>query len=147
LIDFLKKAKKSLNIPVSVDIYGFNSWYHFGNWIGQDMEELSHVVDIICPMVYPSHFGNRFYHDIDREARPYRIVHDGAMRSMHMINRSAGIRPYLQAFNVLSPTWGPGYIALQIEASNNSGCSGYTLWNANGDYTVPYSALKDKRRK
>ena len=147
LIDFLKKAKECLTIPVSVDIYGFNSWYHFGNWIGQDMEELSCVVDVICPMVYPSHFGNRFYSSIDKRMRPYRIVLDGGLRGMQMINRSACIRPYLQAFNLLSPTWGPEYINLQVSAAEESGCSGFTLWNANGDYTVPYSAMSNKRKK
>ncbi len=142
LIDFLRRAKLSLNIPVSVDIYGFNSWYYFGNRIGQDMEEMSHIVDAICPMVYPSHFGNRFYHHIETKLRPYRIVKDGAVRSMLMADNSVCLRPYLQAFNLLSPTWGPGYITYQVNASKESGCSGYTLWNANGDYNVPYSALK-----
>ena len=142
LIDFLRSAKLSLKIPVSVDIYGFNSWYYFGNWIGQDMEELSHVVDAICPMVYPSHFGNKFYYHIEKNLRPYRIVKDGAVRAMQMADKSVCLRPYLQAFNLLSPTWGPGYILYQINASKESSCSGYTLWNAKGDYTVPYSALK-----
>jgi hypothetical protein len=142
LIDFLKKAQNSLTIPVSVDIYGFNSWYYFGNWIGQDMEELSYVVDVICPMVYPSHFGNRFYSKIDRKSRPYRIVYDGGLRAMNMVNRSVSIRPYLQAFNLLSPTWGPDYISSQINAAKKSGCSGYTLWNAKADYSVSYKALK-----
>ncbi len=142
LIDFLKKAKKCLTIPVSVDIYGFNSWYYVGNWIGQDMEELSHVVDVICPMVYPSHFGSRFYNDVSRDIRPYNIVYDGARRALQLIDTSSCIRPYLQAFNLLSPTWGPDYIMKQVNASKESGCSGYTLWNANGDYSVPYKALK-----
>ncbi|HNX24233.1 MAG TPA: putative glycoside hydrolase [Spirochaetota bacterium] len=142
LIDFLRSAKSSLKIPVSIDIYGFNSWYYFGNWIGQDMEELSHVVDAICPMVYPSHFGNKFYSHIEKSLRPYRIVKDGAIRGMQMADKSVSLRPYLQAFNLLSPTWGPEYILYQINASKESGCSGYTLWNAKGDYTVPYSALK-----
>ena len=142
LIDFLKKAKNSLTIPVSVDIYGFNSWYYFGNWIGQDMEELSYVVDVICPMVYPSHFGNRFYTKIDSRKRPYRIVYDGGIRSGLMVNRSVHIRPYLQAFNLISPHWGPDYISCQVNAAKASGCSGYTLWNARADYSVSYQALK-----
>ncbi|HPS56505.1 MAG TPA: putative glycoside hydrolase [Spirochaetota bacterium] len=142
LIDFLKKAQDSITIPVSVDIYGFNSWYYFGNWIGQDMEELSYVVDVICPMVYPSHFGNRFYSKIDSRTRPYRIVYDGGLRAMLMVNRSVSIRPYLQAFNLLSPTWGPDYIRCQINAARKSGCGGYTLWNAKTDYSVSYKALK-----
>ncbi len=142
LIDFLNQARHSLNIPISVDIYGFNSWYYFGNWIGQDMEELSHVVDAICPMVYPSHFGNRFYYHIEKSLRPYRIVKDGGTRGVQMSDKSVCVRPYLQAFNLLSPTWGPEYIMYQINGSKESGCSGYTLWNAKGDYTIPYSALK-----
>ena len=142
LIDFLKKAKLSLNIPVSVDIYGFNSWYYFGNVIGQDMEDLSHIVDAICPMVYPSHFGNRFYNHIERSLRPYSIVKDGGVRGSEIADNSVCLRPYLQAFNFLSPTWGPEYILYQINGSKESGCNGYILWNAKGDYSVPYAALK-----
>jgi len=142
LIDFLTRAKLSLKIPVSVDIYGFNSWYYFGNLIGQDMEELSHVVDAICPMVYPSHFGNKFYYHFEKSIKPYRIVKDGGIRGVQMADKAVCIRPYLQAFNLLSPTWGTDYILHQIKASKESECNGYTLWNANGDYEVPYSALK-----
>ncbi len=142
LIDFLRRAKEALNIPVSIDIYGFNSWYNGGNWIGQDMEELSYIVDAICPMVYPSHFGNRFYRYIDRKIRPYKIIKDGGVRGTQIADKSVSIRPYLQAFNLMSPTWGPEYIRFQINGSKESGCSGYTLWNANGDYTVSLTALK-----
>jgi len=145
LIDFLKKGKQSLKIPVSVDIYGFNSWYYFGNMIGQDMEDLSYTVDVICPMVYPSHFGSFFYKKYDQKTRPYKIVKDGGIRSIKMVNNRTLIRPYIQGFNLMSPTWGPGYIKDQIKASEESGCSGYTIWNANGDYDVPFKALKDRK--
>lgn len=144
LIDFLKKAKHSLNIPVSVDIYGFNSWYYFGNMIGQDMEDLSWTVDVICPMVYPSHFGGRFYGKYNQSVRPYRLLLDGGIRAMKMVNRRILLRPYIQGFNLMSPTWGPGYIRDQIKGAGESGCSGYTIWNAKGDYDVPYKALKEK---
>ncbi len=144
LIDFLKKAKHSLNIPVSVDIYGFNSWYYFGNMIGQDMEDLSWTVDVICPMVYPSHFGGSFYRKYSQSVRPYRLLHDGGIRAMKMVNRRILLRPYIQGFNLMSPTWGPGYIRDQIKGARESGCSGYTIWNAKGDYDVPYKALKEK---
>lgn len=145
LIDFLKKGKQSLKIPVSVDIYGFNSWYYFGNMIGQDMEDFSNTVDVICPMVYPSHFGSSFYKKYDHKIRPYKIVRDGGIRGMKMLNRRTLLRPYIQGFNLMSPTWGPGYIIDQIKASEESGCSGYTIWNANGDYDIPFKALKEKK--
>ena len=59
--DFLQQARKEAGVPVSIDIYGFNAWYRFGNLIGQDIQFLSRFVDAIYPMVYPSHFGAAFY--------------------------------------------------------------------------------------
>ena len=47
LAAFLLEAKNRLNVPVSVDIYGFNVWYRFGNIIGQDAEKLSESNNIL----------------------------------------------------------------------------------------------------
>lgn len=142
LTDFLMKCKESLHVPISTDIYGFNSWYHFGNSIGQDMEAFSRIVDVICPMVYPSHFGPRFYSWEPHESRPYRIVHDGGIRGRRLVGDSVVIRPYLQAFNMMSPTWGPGYIRRQVEGAEKSGCSGFTFWNARGEYGTVEQAFR-----
>lgn len=144
LADFLKTARKEISVPISVDVYGFNAWYHYGNIIGQDIEEFARHTDIICPMVYPSHFGNRFYKSGPREQRPYRIVYESGRRSRLLTNDTVIIRPYLQAFRLLSPTWGPGYINAQIRASRDSGCSGFIFWNANGDYKMVMRALPHK---
>jgi len=135
-MDFLRRIKDSLNIPVSVDIYGFNSWYHFNDTIGQDIEEFSYIVDAISPMVYPSHYGMRFYSSISHSERPYRIVYDGGKRAVEIVNDRVVLRPWLQAFNLLSPTWGPGYIVSQVQGSRLSGCTGFLFWNAKGDYTI-----------
>jgi hypothetical protein len=134
ITDFLRRAVDELNVPVSVDIYGFNSWYHSGNWIGQDMEEFSRVVDVISPMVYPSHFGSRFYSRMPHAERPYHIIYDGGARAVRLIRNRAVIRPYLQAFNMMSPTYGPAYIRDQVRGAEESGCRGYIFWNAKGEY-------------
>lgn len=141
LADFLQRARNSLTVPISTDIYGFNSWYSFGNWIGQDMEEFSRIVDVISPMVYPSHFGNRFYMKGERALRPYRIVHDGGKRAVAIADSGIVIRPYLQAFKMMSPTWGPGYILNQVRGARESGCSGFTFWNARGEYKTVSKAF------
>ncbi len=140
LMDYLQKAKSVIDTPISVDVYGFNGWYHFGNWIGQDVEGFSHIVDIICPMVYPSHFGNRFLMKGARSERPYRIVHASGIRSS-MLSGKAHIRPYIQAFRMMSPTWGTEYITSQIQASIDSKCEGYTFWHAAGEYSIIEKAL------
>lgn len=144
LADFLTRARNALTVPISTDIYGFNSWYSFGNWIGQDMEEFSRIVDVISPMVYPSHFGRRFYMKGKRELRPYRIVHDGGKRAVDIAAPETVIRPYLQAFRMMSPTWGTGYILNQVRGARESGCSGFTFWNARGKYSVVEKAFQKK---
>lgn len=140
LTDFLSRARSELTANISTDIYGFNAWYRFGNWIGQDMEDFSRHVDVICPMVYPSHFGGSFYMKGERSMRPYRIVRDSGIRAYNICD-TAIIRPYLQAFNYLSPTWGPDYINNQIKGARESNCSGYTFWNAAGNYEMVSRAL------
>lgn len=135
LVDFLEQAKSELGLPISVDVYGFNAWYHFGNWIGQDIEEFAQHVDVICPMVYPSHFG-RFFMRKPREQRSYSLVFTTGKRALAILGKGVVIRPYIQAFNFLSPTWGTGYLINQARASIDSGCSGFTFWNALGDYRM-----------
>ncbi|MDY6968795.1 MAG: putative glycoside hydrolase [Spirochaetota bacterium] len=140
--DFLIQAKRNIDAPISVDIYGYNAWYHFGNWIGQDLEAFSEIVDVICPMVYPSHFGKSFYMKGPREKRPYRIVYNSGKRALMLMTGKAALRPYLQAFKMYSPTWGKGYIKNQVQGASESGCSGYTFWNARGDYKILRKALQ-----
>lgn len=141
LADFLQRAKQTLSIPVSTDIYGFNSWYSFGNWIGQDMEEFARIVDVISPMVYPSHFGNLFYMNGPRAERSYRIVYDGGQRALAITNNSTYMRPYIQGFKLFSPTWGPEYIKNQAKAALDSKCDGFIFWNAAGDYAMVEKGL------
>ncbi len=134
--DFLERAKRALPVPLSVDIYGFNAMYRFGNWIGQDVEEIASIADTVCPMVYPSHFGGRYYRRFPGDGHPYRIVLDSGIRARLISGDGAPIRPYIQAFKMLSPTWGPGYIRSQLAGVLESGVSGYTFWNAKGEYEM-----------
>lgn len=143
--DFLAAAKHELRVPVSADIYGLNAWYRFGNRIGQNIEEIAEIVDVVCPMVYPSHFGGRFYGRFSHRERPYRIIRESGRRAVLFAESRALIRPYLQAFSLLSPTWGPEYIRDQVRAAADSGCSGFSLWNANADYAMSRAALGNKK--
>lgn len=139
--DFLKQADKKIKISISADIYGFNAWYRFGNTIGQDMEEMSFIVDSICPMIYPSHFGNRFLHEKDASHRTYRIINESCRRGLRYTESRSAIRPYLQAFRLMSPDWGTGYITRQIQGARDAGVDGYIFWNAAGDYDVVREAI------
>ncbi len=142
---FLRSARKSLSAPISVDVYGITAWYRFGNRIGQDFEAISEYADVLCPMVYPSHFGTKFFSaGVSRDRLPHVLVLESGLRAKMLAGRNVVIRHYLQAFNLLSPTWGPGYILTQIEAARMGGSDGYTFWNAGGDYSMVKKALEKK---
>ena len=142
--DFLQQARRETGVPVSVDIYGFNAWYRFGNIIGQDIQFLSRFVDVICPMIYPSHFCASFYSRYPVADKPYYIVKDSTIRSIYLSSKRAVIHGWLQDFNYLSPTWGPDYILKQIKAVDDGGAYSWSLWNPAGDHSMSDRALSGK---
>jgi hypothetical protein len=142
--DFLQQARRETGVPVSIDIYGYNAWYRFGNLIGQDIEFLSRFVDCICPMVYPSHFGSSFYKRYPAAEQPYRIVRDSALRSIYLSHNRTVIRLWIQDWNYLSPTWGPEYIRSELKGVNDGGGDSYSFWNPSGDHSMADRALGGK---
>lgn len=146
LADFLQRAQNIISKPISADIYGFNAFYVFGNIIGQDVEVFSEYVDAVSPMVYPSHYGSRFFKKGLRSERPYRIVYANTLRARYLSNYQVRMRPYIQAFNLLSPTWGTGYIKNELKAINDSKANGYIFWNASGDYSTVIKAMKSNSK-
>ena len=92
---FLALARERVEVPISTDLFGFNSWYRAGNFIGQDIEVLSEYVDVISPMFYPSHFPNHFLDDRGYTERAYAIYEAGVRRAQRMV-RGAGVHPALR---------------------------------------------------
>lgn len=134
IAQFLRSAKKTLSVPVSVDVYGFTVWYEFGQWLGQDIETMASIADVLCPMVYPSHYGRKFFEGSIDAGDYYAIVTESISRAL--MKSQATVRPYLQAFNMLSPGWGYEYIQKQIKGVRDAGADGYILWNAGRDYGI-----------
>lgn len=142
--DFLQAARKEAGVPISIDIYGFNAWYRFGNLIGQDIQFLSRFVDAIYPMVYPSHFGASFYTRYYNNERPYMIVRDSTIRSIYHSRGRTVIRLWIQDWNYNSPTWGPEYILKQVQGVHDGGGKSYSFWNPAGDHSMADKAFSGK---
>jgi len=143
LESFLVLARERISIPISTDLYGFNSWYRMGNWIGQNLEMVSEYVDVVSPMFYPSHFPSQFLKEMSYLDRAEWIYREGTRRSQSIAAGRALIRPYVQAFliggelRMDAPTY-TEYLLRQLKGSREA--SGFTLWNASNRYymvTVP----------
>lgn len=148
LESFLVLARESIDIPVSTDLYGFNCWYRMGNWNGQNIEMISHYVDVISPMYYPSHFPNGFLSEMSYLDRAEEIYREGSRRSSLIAGERSIIRPYIQAF-----LYGPelemeeeeftSYLNRQVIGTEASNASGFSLWNASNRYYMVNESFKE----
>ena len=147
LESFLRRVRGSIHIPISTDLYGFNSWHRMGNWIGQSIEMLADYVDVISPMFYPSHFPIEFMADMDYLERARQIYKEGTTRAASIVGNRSIIRPYVQAFLIgqeleMTSLEYSRYLVEQIEGTLSAPSSGFTLWNASNRYYMVRTNLK-----
>jgi len=139
LLAFLQKAKSLLSlygIPLSLDVFGVVAWQEKLDIksTGQDLKILSQAADVLSPMLYPSHFGNAFGGIKKPADHPYHFLLQGCARLKKIIPKSVIIRPWIQAFKWRVSNYGPKYITEQIRATNDTGYTGFLMWNAANKY-------------
>jgi hypothetical protein len=149
LESFLIKAREVITVPISTDLYGFNSWHRMGNWNGQNIEMVCDYVDVIAPMFYPSHFARDFLGTIPYLERARQIYRDGTERAFSIAGNRSIIRPYVQAFLIgtecaMTETQYSEYLKKQLRGTLSAPSSGYTLWNAANDYYMVTFSLEDE---
>ncbi|MCT4508608.1 MAG: SH3 domain-containing protein [Tepidibacter sp.] len=142
---FLKYARENIspeNVYISADIFGLVGSVPNDMGLGQYWEAVSGVVDYVCPMMYPSHYGNTVYGLDVPDAHPYETVFQSAKDSVYRnrrVDNPATIRPWIQDFTA---SWVKGNIKYdraevrqQIKALNDNGIDEYILWNAGNRYS------------
>jgi hypothetical protein len=135
---FLSRARAEITIPIGIDVFGFNGWYRM-SYLGQDIALLARYVDVISPMLYPSHFPREFLGNADYLDWAEQIYREGVARGRRITDEHVIIRPYIQAFLIGGelefelPTY-TDYLKRQIRGSVHGGASGFTLWNNSGRY-------------
>ena len=136
LVSFLSYARKNIDSPIGIDIYGANGWYRSGTRTGQDVELMSNYVDVICPMFYPSHFEQDFLEYPPVTERPYRIYFYGSYRNTVIGRNRIIVRPWVQAFylNVRYDRayYNKNYVQREIYGVRDGLNRGYMYWNNSG---------------
>jgi hypothetical protein len=105
--------------------------------IGQQWEKMADAVDVILPMVYPSHFIPGNYGLRSPNAAPYRTIKrsmEDAVRRSKPLQNAAIIRPWLQAFTLGPPKYTPAHVRAQIEAVYDAGLTEWVLWSPGSNY-------------
>ena len=144
--DFLSTARDSLhsyNVKISADLYGIMAWGRMEDLAltGQHVPTIAKMVDVICPMIYPSHFGPGFEGIRRPGDEPEYFIGEGTRRFVDLAAGEAEIRPWLQAFPYRVSNYDGGYISSQILTSRDSGGAGWCLWNPACQYQVALGVL------
>ncbi|MBD3156478.1 polysaccharide deacetylase family protein [Candidatus Peregrinibacteria bacterium] len=138
--DFIVKVHDRIRpyeSKLSLDVYGVIAWNdgYDARSTGQRMECLGPYIDVVYPMVYPSHFGPGFAGFDKPGDHPYYFV-DESIRLFQelLVETDTEIRPWIQAFAWGVSDYGWWYVEEQIKAANDRGVKGYALWNASNRY-------------
>jgi hypothetical protein len=150
IANFLDRAYAQIHpsgVMLSLDVFGVMAWQRPVDLshTGQDIVAMAKHCDVLSPMIYPSHFFG-----MDGIAHPGDAPEHFIGESMDrfkLITKDSNvvIRPWLQAFAWRTKTYSPEYIKIQIEVAKREGGVGFLFWNANNDYSKPYTAMPEMR--
>ena len=145
---FVERAYKELKptgVLISADVYGIMAWAQpiDVKITGQLLEDMAKHVDVLCPMVYPSHFNNGFAGIANPADSPYLFVHKGvSLLQKKVKGTDVVIRPWLQAMPYKVSRFTPRYVTEQIRASHDTQAVGWLLWNAQNKYDIAFAGAK-----
>ncbi|MGH9486940.1 MAG: putative glycoside hydrolase [Terriglobales bacterium] len=147
ITNFLRRAQQALRptgVRISVDVYGVMGWTQAVDLqaTGQNVATLAKYCNVICPMIYPSHFFHHFDGYADPSAHPRHFIRAG-MDKFEKLTRGENviIRPWLQAFAWRTRSFSPGYIREQVEVEHAMHGGGFMMWNAGNRYQVLDQAM------
>lgn len=138
--DFLSYARRELagwGVKVSADVFGLTCSAKDDLGIGQVFSEIAEQVDVICPMVYPSHYYPGSYRLANPDRNPYetvlRSLSDARQKVTGINNQKVIIRPWLQDFS-LKNTYQERELRAQVKAVYDAGCDEWIFWNPSNRY-------------
>jgi hypothetical protein len=145
-LGFLRDELKPIGMRVTADVFGYTATDTTEMGIGQRWEMFIDQVDVVLPMVYPSHFARNSYQIAHPNAHPYETL-DHAFKDM--IARSAPfpnaakIIPWYQDFTLGPPRYKAPQIRAQKQAGYDNGFPSWILWNPKSNYTL--AALEPRK--
>ncbi len=136
-LETARAALKPLGVQLSVDVFGLVAWKTVDFGVGQLVETIAPHVDVICPMLYPSHFPTGFLGKKNPGDYPLEIM----ASSMQRLNRRTAttIRPWVQGF-----WYKPEDINAQFDGLSQAQTGGWSVWNPSGNYSTTYDALAQR---
>lgn len=138
-LGFIRRAVKPLPMRVTADVFGLTATDTTDMGIGQKWEMFVDQVDVVLPMVYPSHFAPGTYKLRNPNAHPYQTIDNAlkdAVERTKPISGAAKIIPWYQDFTLGPPHYYAEHIRAQKKAGYDNGFPSWILWNPKSNYTI-----------
>jgi hypothetical protein len=149
LAEFLKEARArnaKLGVRTTADIFGLVTTVGGALEVGQKWEPMVQSVDVVLPMVYPSHYPHGSFGIGSPNAEPYEVIHTaisrGRVRNEAIGLKGQRVRPWLQAFTLGAPKYGAAELEQEKKAVYDSGYESLVLWNPGSQYDPFVPALE-----
>lgn len=142
ILTFLEKVRDEIGkeVEIGVCVFGFAVWYSLRRE-GQDVEKMGEYIDVVYPMLYPSHFGWNFKREMSEYWRNYWIYFDSVNEAVKKLPSRVKIIPFVQGFSLQAESFDDKYIFAQIDGTLSAGADGFAIWNARGDYSISWTPL------
>jgi hypothetical protein len=146
--NFLGRAREAIapyKVPLAVDVFGVMAWASERDYdsTGQRLDKMARYVDVMYPMLYPSHFDKGFEGYKNPADEPYYFMHEGCRRVVREVKDSnIKVIPWIQGFKLRATNFNEDYILKQKKALEDVGLKSFLVWNAGNDYSVTWNAFK-----
>ena len=150
LQEFLRAACKRINAAgarCTADVFGLVTQIRGPLEIGQQWEKISPAVEVVLPMTYPSHYPRGSFGLPRPNADPERVLQVANAKAHDRdialgITQPEHVRPWLQAFTLGKPAYGPAELEAQKRGVYAAGYDGWVLWNPGSKYEIYLPALE-----
>lgn len=143
IIHEFKERLAEKHIPIQIDVFGISAFGE-SKYIGQNVKLFSSTIDVLCPMVYPSHYTPFPEHF----KTPYETVFTSlkAIRGQFPNKQTPfKLNPYIELSNYhyqLSQRKKYEYIYAQIHAAEDAGADGWYAWSPHNYYDNLFHVLQ-----
>ncbi|MCG6955493.1 MAG: putative glycoside hydrolase [Gemmatimonadetes bacterium] len=137
-LSYSREQLADLGTQVTADVFGVTTSILRDVGIGQVWESIVGSVDVVLPMVYPSHYWKGSFGYDQPNAYPYEIIRQAlgdALRRSAQVPGAGSVRPWLQDFSLGKPAYGAAEVRAEIQATFDSGIREWILWNPGSHYT------------
>lgn len=122
---------------LSADVFAYSFLTQDDLGMGQNLKLLAPELDVIAPMVYPSHYRAGNFGFANPAAHPYEVVRQTLERGRPTLEAAPHtiVRPWLQDFH-LGARYTAELVQAEFKGTTDAGFNnGWMLWNPKNVYT------------